>query len=147
MIVPTKLGLDYKKVVPPFSLTQIAKWLETIMTPLELSASWEAMLSDMQNTMTQLDPELFYWFIPNFIIKGSDVDITQRLSVFEHVVIDPVTQGIYVPNGSAAHSFCILMEIPMQKGWIETVEEKRNMQISLISGYKIVFDYGHVKSK
>ena len=145
MIVPTKLGLDYKKVEPPYSLTVIAKWLETIMTPLEPSESWEAMLSDMQNTMTRLDPELRYWFIPNFIIRESDVNIRQRLSVFEHVVEDPFTQGIYVANGSAAYTFCCLMEIPMQKGWLENTGRRQYTREGLIKGHRIIFEYDHCR--
>jgi hypothetical protein len=62
-----------------------------------------------------------WWFIPNFIIKYSPIPIRERLRQFcetEDVVIDAITEGIYVRADSAAWSMCILMEIPMQQGWI-----------------------------
>jgi len=144
---PTKSGLGCRKAEPQFSLTPISTWLGNIMTPLEPMASWEAMLSELQNFMTLLNPDLRYWFIPNFVIQNSDIDIRARLSVFENTIYDPMTQGMYVADHSAAHSFCILMEIPMQRGWIENREKKQYHRSGLLSGYRIIFDYEHVNSK
>lgn len=108
-----------------------------------LQIGYSVIANTLINTAMKINhTEDRWWFIPNFIIKYSRIPIRERLEQFrerdgDSVVVDDRTEGIYVRADTAAWSMCILMEIPMQQGWIKE-GSREQVNTGLLRGSRIV---------